>query len=213
LALDGVPPRPWAAWVADALEADLTVRAQSGAPASVVAGLLDDLPDERWDVALVFVGTNDAISWRHYRHNTIGSLDAILHAVASRSDRVLVMQLSADAGRHGWALWPYGPGLRRRVRRVRQETARLAAEHGALLVEQPRLAGSQVWVDRIHPTSTGHLAMADAALAALGEPSASSLASMSVPRRGGWYRFRAQGHVKFALKTPVTGVGGWLLAR
>lgn len=211
LCVGGVPSKSWAEWVALALGEPLTVHAKSGASSSEILALLPaDMPAAK--VGLVFVGVNNIISWRKWRRDDFGAdLAAILERLPV--DRAAVMLPPLTLGRT-WVPFPYGPRRLSRIRQARAVIQRVAAEHGAAVIESPAFAAGQIWVDGVHPTSTGHLAMADAALAAMGERvRASKLEREHAALRPDFKRWRAQAAARFALTQPAHGIGAWLLAR
>lgn len=208
LVVDGVPARSWVEWVAAAAGEPLTVHARPGAASAAVKALLPDSA-ERYSLGLVYVGVNNIISWRWWRRD---DLEADLRDIIKRvpADRVAVMQYPDTLGRAG-TLFPYGPFLRRRVRAAQAIAARVASETGATLIQPPSLTGDRMWVDGVHPTSTGHLAMGQAALAALGLPTADSVA-YTEPRPD-FAQWRKRELVRFRLRQPFRGIGTWLLGR
>lgn len=212
LNVSGVPSLSWAEWLALALGEPLTVHAKPGAGSSEILEMLPrELPASR--LAVVFVGVNNIISWRKWRTNDLAAdLTAILNRV-SGTERIAVMLPPKTLGQT-WVPFPYGPLRRQRIAEARATICQVAALGGAVVIESPRLTGSRVWIDAVHPTSTGHLAMADAALAALGEPVRASCLEYvpSVPRPD-FALFRAKAGLKFFLVQPLKGVGTWLLGR
>lgn len=209
---EGVPSRSWAEWVSLALDEPLTVHAQSGASSAEILALLPaKIPPAR--LGLVFVGVNNIISWRKWRTNDLANdMTAIISRLAG-SERIAVMLPPRTLGRT-WAPFPYGPFRGWRIEHARQVIRQVAESCGAVVVESPPLTGGRIWIDAVHPTSTGHLAMADATMAALSEPTrASTLAYVPTALRPDFAKFRAKAAVKFALTQPVRGLGAWLFGR
>lgn len=210
LVIDGVAPRSWAEWVAEAAEEPLTVYARPGAPSSVVKTLMPESLGN-YALGLVHVGVNNTISWRWWRRDDLqADLRDILTRLVGHCDRVAVLQIPTTLGR-AKTLMPYGPFLRRRITEARRTIAQAAAETGAVLIEPPALTGDRVWIDGVHPTSTGHLAMAQATLAELGLPSIDGPAAGTPRPDFEVWRRRELG--RFRLRQPVRGVGTWLLGR
>lgn len=171
------------------------------------------LPDtkERYHLGLVYVGVNNIISWRWWRRDDLeADLRNIVRRVGDRSERVAVMQYPDTLGRAG-TLFPCGPFLRRRLRAAQAILARVAEDAGATLIQPPPLEHDQIWVDGVHPTSTGHLAMGRAALAALGLLLDDTAAYPSA--RPDFAEWRRQELVRFRFRQPVHGFGTWLLGR
>jgi hypothetical protein len=98
-----------------------------------------------------------------------------------------------------------------RVAKARKAVADTAVDRGAVLVEPPDLTGGRVWIDGVHPTSSGHLAIAQATLAALGLPPVTDPGRATQRHDFDAWRRRRLAH--FMLHQPVRGIGGWLLAR
>lgn len=213
LCVDGVPALSWAQWVGESLGQPLTTYAKPGAAAYQILELLpDNLPSS--ELALVFAGVNDILSWRHWREGTLASgLAAILERVTLVADRTLVVQIPDDLGKN-LAVLPYGPGLQKRVRVAQGLVAGVVAETGATLVTPPDLRlGNRMWVDGVHPTSSGHLAMADAALSVLGAQPASSLGFQRALSRSDFAAFKLKWAAWYMFRQPVVGNGSWLLNR
>lgn len=211
LSVGGVPSKSWVEWVALALGESLTVHAKPGASSSEILALLPaEVPVAR--LGLVFVGVNNIISWRKWRRDDLAAdLAAILDRLGA--ERKAVMLPPHTLGRT-CAPFPYGPGRKARIRKARAAIEHVAAEHGATVIESPAFVGDQMWIDGVHPTSTGHLAMADAALAALGEPArASDLEREHASLRPDFRQWRAQAVAKFILTQPAHGISTWLLGR
>lgn len=210
LVVDGVPARSWVEWVAAGAGLPLTVHARPGAASSAVKALLPDTA-EQCSLALVYVGVNNVLSWRWWRRDDLESdLRDIIGRASNRSARVAVMQYPDTLGQAG-TIFPYGPFLRHRVRAAQAIAARVTAETGATLIQPPPLDGDRVWVDGVHPTSAGHLAMGQAALAQLSLPAAYDVGS--VPPRTDFARWRRLELVKFCVRQPIRGVGTWLFGR
>ena len=207
LIVDGVAPRSWVQCVAAAVGEPLTVYAKSGAPASQIRAMLPEMP-ERYSLALVYVGVNNVISWRHWRRDDLAKeLTAILTTVSKCADRVAVMQIPDTLGQSG-ALIPYGPFLKWRIRRAQQIVTNTTARTGATLIAAPALTGDRVWIDGVHPTSTGHRALADATCATLGLPAVPDAAAKPRPDYASW---RRSARARFRLGQPARGIGVWVL--
>jgi lysophospholipase L1-like esterase len=212
LSVGGVPSRSWAEWVAAALGESLTVHAKPGASSAEILALLPpEIPPAR--LALVFVGVNNIISWRKWRTNDLADdLAAILDRL-SGAERIAVMLPPKSLGKT-FAPFPYGPLRKHRISKARAIIRQVAGRCGALVIDSPKLSGDRIWIDGVHPTSTGHLAMADATLATLNEAARASQLEYRQPTiRPDFKRWRAQAAVKFILTQPVHGIGTWLLGR
>lgn len=212
LSVGGVPSRSWAEWVAAAIGEPLTVHAKPGASSKEILSLLPvEIPPAR--LALVFVGVNNVISWRKWRTNDFAAdLGAILDRLAG-TERIAVMLPPKSLGKT-FAPLAYGPLRKYRIKQARAVIRSVAGKRGATVIDSPRLDGDRIWIDGVHPTSTGHLAMADAALAALGNAArASSLEFHHATLRPDFQKWRARAAARFALTQPAHGIGTWLLGR
>lgn len=208
--MEGVPAHSWAEWVASAAGLPLTVHARPGASSSAIRELLPD-GEDKYYLGLVYVGVNNIISWRWWRRDNLeADLRDIVKRLGDRSERVAVMQYPDTLGRSG-AVFPYGPFLRRRLRAAQTIVSTIAEDTGAILIQPPSLEGGRMWIDGVHPTSTGHLAMGQAALAQLGLPAVDSVTD--VPARPDFAKWRRLQLVRFRLRQPVRGIGTWLLSR
>lgn len=211
LCVSGVPSKSWVEWIALALREPLKVHAKPGASSSEILSLLPaEVPAVK--LALVFIGVNNIISWRKCRRD---DFEADLSAILARltADLTAVMLPPLTLGKT-WAPFPYGPRRLARIRKARNVIERVAEAHGATVIESPVFVGDQVWIDGVHPTSTGHLAMADAALAALGMPErASALKREQATLRPDYKQWRAKAAAKFFLTQPAHGIGTWFLGR
>jgi hypothetical protein len=208
----GVPSRSWVEWVSLAVGEPLTVHAKPGASSAEILTLLPaEIPPTK--LALVFIGVNNIISWRKWRRDDLGNdLTAVLDRLVD-AERVAVMLPAVTLGRSFVPL-AYGPLRKYRVVRARAIIREVAKRRGAVLIDAPALSGHQIWIDAVHPTSTGHLAMADATLSALGESArASRLGYEYSSPRPDFARFRARALVKFLLTQPAHGIGTWIMGR
>lgn len=210
LVVGGVPARSWVEWVAAAVDEPLTLHAQPGASSSAIKALLPQTT-ERYSLGLIYVGVNNIISWRWWRRDDLETdLRYIMKLMAHRAERVAVMQYPDSLG-CARAAFPYGPFLKRRVRSAQIIASRVAKETGATLIQSPALDGGRMWVDGVHPTSTGHLAMGQAALAALKLPAVDIFAH--TPSRPDYETWRRVQLVVFRFRQPIRGIGTWLLGR
>ncbi|WP_104083287.1 GDSL-type esterase/lipase family protein [Cryobacterium sp. Y11] len=209
LIVDRISPRSWAQCVSAATGEPLTVHAKSGAPASEIRAMLPEMI-ESYSLALIYVGTNNVLSWRHWRREDLASeMHAILNIMRACSDRVAVMQLPDTLGQSG-AIFPYGPLLKRRVRKAQKIVREAAASMGATLVTPPSLTCDRIWIDGVHPTSAGHRALADETVHALGLPEVPAARAEPRPDYASW---RRRARTRFILTQPIRGVGGWVLGR
>lgn len=155
----GVLPRPWAHWLALALDAPFHAVARPGATAPEVArDLLPRTVGRRYALACVHVGTNDVrrLDWH------AGSFEAALAAIlgALDAERLCVATVPLDLGR---------PRAGAKVRELNAIVRALSDAHRATVVGLDDLRGWKlVMPDAVHPTALGQLAIADRAAAALG---------------------------------------------
>jgi lysophospholipase L1-like esterase len=152
----GVLPRPWAQWLALALDAPFHALARPGITAPELArDLLPRAAGRRYALACVGVGTNDVRleSW------DAAAFAAALRAILDDLDaaRIAVPTVPADLGR---------PRAGAKVRELNDVVRSL---EGVTVVELEDLRGwRRVMPDAVHPTALGQLAIADRAAAALG---------------------------------------------
>jgi lysophospholipase L1-like esterase len=156
----GVTPLSWAQWLARALDLPFTSYAVNGATAADV--VREQLPRVRadYDLAVVYVGVNDARApdWDAAAYER--DLDAIAARLLRRAGRLLMLTLPLNLGRPTCAPKPVQAGAA--VRRV-------AATHGAAVAELDDFGGwTHVLPDLVHPTALGQLDIADRAARALG---------------------------------------------
>jgi lysophospholipase L1-like esterase len=178
----GVLPRPWAWWLALALDAPYHALAQPGATArEVLDRLAPRAAGRRYGLACVGVGTNDVRldpfdpeAFGATLGTLVGGLDAA---------RVALPTLPLDLGRPRAGTAKVG-AANAAIREV-------AARHGAVVVDLDDLRGwREVMPDAVHPTAVGQVAIADRAHRALGldAPLPSALAAPHrSPRAVGWY--------------------------
>lgn len=181
----------WARRVADAAHLDLTVAAMSGASTIEAELLLLPQVDGHHELGLCYLGINDVKQVRiwdaaGYRERLTRCVDRLLEC----SDRVVVLTLPPNLGAVP-TLWPYGPGMRERVRTANQIIAVL---RGVEVVELPALRHrSELWADGLHPTSLGHVRMARLVTDALGLPEPDVDAEpLSLEYRRWWRRMIVQ---------------------
>ncbi|WP_139007363.1 SGNH/GDSL hydrolase family protein [Arthrobacter crystallopoietes] len=211
LALDGIPALSWVEWVARTLNVPISVFAKPGAATDEILRLLpEDMPNA--EIALVFAGVNNTLSWRNWRVLDLEEqLSTLLNRLKEHSDKVVILQIPELLGKSR-ALYPYGPWLRRRTKLARAIITRVASAYEATLVDVPEMTGKKIWIDGVHPTSVGHLAMADATLAALGSHTlASDLDWTPVAVRIDFKRWKRKSQIRFILLQPIRGIGAWLL--
>jgi GDSL-like Lipase/Acylhydrolase family len=156
----GVTPLSWAQWLARALDLPFTSYAVDGATAADV--LREQLPRVRadYDLAVLYVGVNDARAddWDAAAYER--DLEAIAAGLAARAARLLMLTLPLDLGRPTCAPKPVQANAA--VRRV-------AAARGAAIAELDDFGGwTHVLPDVVHPTALGQLDIADRAARALG---------------------------------------------
>jgi lysophospholipase L1-like esterase len=172
----GVPPRPWAQWLAEALDLPFHRLAQPGATTPWIAERL--LPRAREDYALacVHVGTNDvrALDWDPEPFTA--ALDRILAGLSGRARVTCVATVPLDLGR---------PRAGDKVSGLNAIVRALAASHGATVVALEDLRGWRRLVpDAVHPTALGQLEIARRAAEAL--PGVPSPVGLTDVRTGLW---------------------------
>jgi lysophospholipase L1-like esterase len=156
----GVPPRPWAQWLAEALDLPFHKLAQPGATAPWIAEAL--LPRVRDDYALacVGVGTNDvrALDWDPNAFAT--ALERILDGLAARAARICVATVPLDLGR------PRAGGKVAELNAIVRSA--VATRSATVVVDLDDLRGWRLlFPDAVHPTALGQLEIAQQAAAAL----------------------------------------------
>jgi GDSL-like Lipase/Acylhydrolase family len=158
----GVPPRPWAQWLAETLDLPFHRLARPGALTPDIADDLLPLARDDYALACVHVGTNDvrSIDWDAAAYEI--ALARILGGLSGRAARVCVATVPLDLGR---------PRAGAKVGDLNAIIRRLAAEHGATVVGLDDLRGWRVvFPDAVHPTALGQLEIAERAATALGLP-------------------------------------------
>lgn len=184
----------WPEWLARAMGQELRRISANGARADDVLEQVAGLGDERYDVACLSVGGNDALfDWDPQVY--AARLARIVTALQAHADRVVAATVTLSLGSFPGT----GPQLRRRVGQV---NAALRAS-GVTVTAGDDLSGPRLLqADRIHPTSEGQLRLADRAAAALGvTPAPSSL--VELPRgseRWTYHRVAAAQAPRRALK-------------
>jgi lysophospholipase L1-like esterase len=111
------------------------------------------------DIAVVLVGWNDAMRLRpaaEFGEN----LDALLDALRKRNPHArLVVVAPPVFGRFAAMPQPLRHALGAHARGLAKVAARIAAEHGAILV--PGFDGAHVAADRFHPDAAGYAELAE----------------------------------------------------
>ena len=181
----GVPALSWAQWLADAMDLSYTRYARGGATSSeIVADLLPRVRG-RYAVGVFNMGTNDALKGLEVDlfESNVRTTAKTLADVCNRVV-VLTVPISAEATR---------------------VIEKVAAETGAIVVDSTVRSLRLLTPDGVHPTTLGHLAIADRAAIALGAPLPSALArNGGRGRLGAAYRFRyAVGVARSAAKQAV----------
>ena len=157
----GVPPRPWAQWLAETLDLPFHRLAQPGASAPQVAdGLLGRARDD-YALACVGVGVNDVRSVDWDPRSFTAALARILDALADRrARRVVVATVPLDLGR---------PRAGAKVADLNRIVRAEAASRDVAVVDLEEFRGWRwVFPDAVHPTALGQLEIARRAAAALG---------------------------------------------
>lgn len=159
----------WAQRVADAEGWDLTTFAESGAPTATVATLIPDTGE--YDVALVCVGTNDILTAHRWDPEAFRSdVATVLDRLSHRAPRIVLLGLVPNVG--SIPLAGYGWGRAKRVTAANSILREAASAAGAQYVAAPALTSPvDLYGDRVHPTSAGHVRLANAVLSAMGSGS------------------------------------------
>jgi hypothetical protein len=170
----GVPPRPWAQWLAEAADRPFHRLARPGAQTPWIAEQLLARARDDYALACVHVGTNDVRSPGWDAEAYEAALAAILGRLATRAARVCVATIPVDLGR---------PRAGAKVADLNAIIRRHAGATGAVVVALDDLGGWRLILpDAVHPTALGQLAIASRAAAALGDwPDPATVAG---PRRG-----------------------------
>lgn len=156
----GVPPRAWAQWLAEALDAPFHRLAQPGALTPWMAQRLAPRVRDGAALACVHVGTNDVRSAGWDPRAYAVALDRILGTCARRAARTCVATIPLDLGR---------PRAGAKVADLNAVVRAAAARHGAAVVALDDLRGWRLlFPDAVHPTALGQLEIAERAAAALG---------------------------------------------
>jgi len=157
----GVAPRPWAQWLAEALDLPFHRLAAPGAlTAEIAAAVVPRLRDD-YALACVHVGTNDVRSTRWDAEVFARALDAIFAALADRARRVCVATVPLDLGR---------PRAGPKVGDLNAVIRGRAADRAATVVALDDLRGWRLlFPDAVHPTALGQLEIARRAARALGD--------------------------------------------
>jgi hypothetical protein len=156
----GVPPMPWAQWLALLLDLPFHRLARPGACAPDVAEAFLSRMRDDYALACVGVGTNDvrSLDWDPARFTA--ALATILDALAPRAARVCVATVPRDLGR---------PRAGAKVTDLNAIVRREAASRGAVVADLDDLRGWRLlFPDAVHPTALGQLEIARRAAEALG---------------------------------------------
>lgn len=158
----GVPYRPWAVWLADALGLPPVLVARAGATAPEVAhDLLADVPDGA-TVGALYLGVNDVRSPAWDADVFAPAYEAVLRRLAAACDEVVACTVPLDLGR---------PRAGAKVADCNALIAAACDRFGARVCRLEDLAGPPVLQDdAVHPTARGHLEIADRAARVLGAP-------------------------------------------
>jgi lysophospholipase L1-like esterase len=165
----GVALQSWALWVARAAGLSFTCYAVDGANVeNVVKFQIPALrsyaadPDARYELGCLYIGVNDvrALDWDPAAFER--SFRAALAFLDERCERTLTMTVPLDLGR------PRAGA--RKVGECNEAIERVASEHQASLVELRSFGARNLLMpDHVHPTAFGQIAIAERALAVLGE--------------------------------------------
>jgi hypothetical protein len=117
------------------------------------------VPDASYHLGCLYIGVNDvrALDWDN--QSFAADFDTALTFVSARCERTLALTAPLDLGR---------PRAGTKVRELNATIQRLAAQHGAVLVDLSDFgARNHVMTDHVHPTAFGQIAIAERALAVL----------------------------------------------
>jgi len=161
----GVALQSWALWLARGLGLPFTTYAVDGARVGDVRREQVPAfearaahPDGRYDVGCLYVGVNDVRSPDWDPAAFAADHAAVLHVLAERCDRLLLVTLPLDLGR------PRAAGVGE-ANAVIESAAR---ERGALVLDLREFgARNLVMADHVHPTAFGQVWIAERALAVL----------------------------------------------
>lgn len=159
----GVALQSWALWVARGLGLPFTGFAADGAtvqdvveeqlPAAIHRGAASDA---RYELGCLYVGVNDVRGVDWDRSGFEPGYREALGFLARRCDRVLAVTAPLDLGR---------PRAGSKVRDLNAVIERVAAEHGALVLDLSAFgARNLVMTDHVHPTAFGQITIAERAL-------------------------------------------------
>lgn len=155
----GVPYRPWAVWVGEALGLDVRLIAQPGATAPDLLPTLGTVP-LHVDVAVVYLGVNDVRSPDWDPDRFVTAYRTVLSRVAASAARLVVCTVPLDLGR---------PPAGAKVPACNGLLASAAANAGADVCRLDDMAGEVLLqADAVHPTATGQHWIAGRVAATLG---------------------------------------------
>jgi lysophospholipase L1-like esterase len=162
----GVALQSWALWVARALGLPFTNYAADG---DCVADVLERqipafesrtaYPKSGYDLGCLYIGVNDVRGFGWDPVCFEERYGRALAFIAARCERTLAVTAPLDLGR---------PRAGAKVRDLNAIIARVAREHGALLLDLAEFSGRNLLMaDHVHPTAFGQIAIAERALAVL----------------------------------------------
>lgn len=159
----GVALQSWALWTARGLGLPYSPYATDGALAEDVVTWQIPLfervaanPDARYELGCLYIGTNDVRRLGFDEHVFDEHFDKAVRFLIERCDTVLTATIPLEMGR------PRNPQL---IEKANQAIERVAAGHGALVLDLRRFGGRQLMMaDHVHPTALGQVAIAEQAL-------------------------------------------------
>ncbi|WP_249011644.1 GDSL-type esterase/lipase family protein [Conexibacter sp. DBS9H8] len=162
----GVALQSWALWTARGLGLPYTPYAVDGATVQdVLAVQLPRFeaahadPDARFELGCLYIGTNDIRRPDWDQAAFEAAFSTALEWLARRCARTLTATIPARMGR---------PPHPRRIAQVNAAITRVAAAHGALVLDLTDFgARNLMMADHIHPTAFGQVAIAERALTLL----------------------------------------------
>ncbi len=164
----GIALQSWALWVARAAGLPFTNYAADGAMVGDVLTVQipafrehGGKPRARYDVGCLYIGVNDVRGLEWDAGSFAQGHRAALDFLKERCDRVLTVTAPRDLGR---------PPAGGKVGELNAAIERNATETGCLLLDLRDFGGRNlVMADHVHPTALGQIAIAERAVAVLGD--------------------------------------------
>lgn len=204
---DALEPLSWSQRVAQGAGWELDTFAVSGYSTAQILGLVP--LEGHWDVALTCAGTNDVLrphGWDAARFRD--EFTDLLSRLSRLSDRIVVLGVVPNVGRLP-VPFGYGWGLDRRVEAANRIISEVGATRGATVVIPGSLSRPlEQFGDSVHPTSYGHLLLANQVLGVL---SCEPIRVEFTPTRH-FLRWTRRRMLADSVKRPPRGLAGSILA-